>query len=363
MSLTVNEQLADAAIGRAVDLSQYANSVVRRIIALLNRSDAELAARLTIALEQLPASAFSVERLETLLASVRALNAAAYDAVGRELASEMRGLADAEAAWQARTLTAALPAQVQASVGVAAVNAEQAYAAAMARPFQGRLLAEWARSIEADRMARIRDAVRQGYVQQETVAEIVRRIRGTRAKAYADGLLEIDRRAAEAVVRTAVSHTAGLVRDRTYEANGDLIKAEQWSSTLDTRTSEICRPRDGKLYEPKTHKPIGHSFPWLGGPGRCHWRCRSVSVPITKSFRELGIDADDLPPGERASMDGQVPADQTFAQWLRKQSAARQDEVLGPVRAAMLRAGAPLDSFYDARGRALTLEQLRDRHR
>lgn len=361
MSPTVNELLADAAVSRAVDLSQYANHVVRRIIATLNRSDGELAARLTVALEQLPASAFTVERLETLLASVRLLNAAAYDAVGAELTAEMRGLVEAEATWQARTMAAALPPQVQASVGVAAVNAEQAYAAALARPFQGRLLAEWAKSIEADRMTRIRDAVRQGYVQQETVAEIVRRIRGTRANGYADGLLEIDRRSAEAVVRTAVSHMAGFTRDRAMEANADIIKAEQWSSTLDLRTSEICRPRDGKLYAPVTHKPMGHTFPWLGGPGRCHWRCRSVSVPVTKSFQELGIDVDELPPGERASMDGQVPADQTFAQWLRKQSAARQDEVLGPVRAAMFRAGKGLDSFYDARGRFMTLEELRQR--
>ncbi|RTL09108.1 MAG: hypothetical protein EKK62_03995 [Acidimicrobiia bacterium] len=361
MTATVNERLADAAVGHAVDLSQYANHVVRRVIALLNRSDAELAARLTIALEQLPSTAFTVERLETLLQSVRLLNAAAYDAVGAELTAELRGLAAVESAWQSRTLAATLPARVQAAVGIAAVNAEQVFAAALARPFQGRLLAEWARSIESDRMARIRDAVRQGYVQQETVSDIVRRIRGTRARGYADGLLEIDRRSAEAVVRTAVSHIAGYVRDRAHEANAGVIKAEQWSSTLDTRTSEICRPRDGKLYEPKTHKPMGHSFPWLGGPGRCHWRCRSVSVPITKSFRELGIDADDLPPGERASMDGQVPADQTFAQWLRKQPAARQDEVLGPVRAAMFRAGTPLDSFYDARGRYLTLEELRQR--
>jgi len=357
---TVNERLADAAVGHAVDLSQYANGVVRRIIALLNRSDADLAARLTQAVEQ-AATAYTVERLEVLLASVRALNAAAYDAVGRELAAELRGLAEAESAWQARTLVQIVPERVQAVVAVAAVNPERAYAAALARPFQGRLLSEWASSIEADRMARIRDAVRQGFVQEETVPQIVRRIRGTRANGYADGLLEIDRRHAASVVRTAVSHMAGFVRDRSYAANGDIIKAEQWVSTLDTRTSPICRPRDGLQYQPVTHKPIGHAFPWLGGPGRAHWGCRSTSTPVLKSWRELGIDTDDMGPGERASMDGQVPADQTFGQWLRKQSAARQDEVLGPVRAKLFRDGTSLDAFYDSRGRFLTLEELRQR--
>lgn len=357
---TVNERIADAAVSHAVDLSQYANSVVRRMIALLNRSDEELAARLAQAVD-LVSTAFTVERLEILLASVRTLNAAAYDAVARELIGELRGLAEVEAAWQARTLTQSLTTTVQATVAIAAVNPERAYAAALARPFQGRLLAEWARSIEADRMTRIRDAVRQGFVQEETVQQIVRRIRGTRANGYADGLLEIDRRAATSVVRTAVSHVAGFVRDRSYAANADLIKAEQWVSTLDTRTSPICRPRDAKLYDPKTHKPLGHAFPWLGGPGRAHWGCRSTSAPVLKSWKELGINIADMPIGERSSMDGQVPADQTFGQWLRKQSAARQDEILGPTRAKQLRAGSSLESFYDARGRYLTLDELRQR--
>ena len=37
---SVNERLADAAIDRAVDLHQYANGVVRRMLAVLNRADA-----------------------------------------------------------------------------------------------------------------------------------------------------------------------------------------------------------------------------------------------------------------------------------------------------------------------------------
>ena len=107
--------------------------------------------------------------------------------------------------------------------------------------------------------------------------------------------------------------------------------------TLDSRTTETCRLRDGKQYSPITHRPIGHSYPWLGGPGKAHWQCRSTSVPVTKSFKELGIDIDELPPAERASMDGQVPAETTYAQWIKRQPAARQDQILGPVRGALMR--------------------------
>lgn len=359
---TVNQQLHDAEVGHAIDLQQYSNAVVGRIIALLNRSDVEVSARLQAALDGVAASAVTVERLESLLASVRTLNLAAYQAVERELTAELRSLAEYEAGYQAQLFRSVIPPQIVSTVGVAAVNVDQVYAAAMARPFQGRLLREWAADIGETRMVRIRDAVRMGFVQQESIGQIVQRIRGTRARGYKDGLLEIDRRSAEAVVRTAVSHTAGFVRDRHYEENSDLIKAEAWTSTLDSRTSEICMLRDGKQYATGAHKPIGHSLPWLGGPGRAHWQCRSCSVPVLKSWRELGANIDEAPESTRASMDGQVAPDTTFGSWIKRQPAARQDEILGPTRGKLLRQGGlTLDRFANEKGRWLTLEELRDR--
>lgn len=362
MAATVNERLADDAVSHAVDLQQFGNGLVARIIALLNRNDSDLMARLQAALDGLPAAQATVDRLESLLASVRALNLEAYRTIERELTQELRSLAEYEAAHQLDLLRAELPGVVVTRVGVAAVDVNQVFAAAMARPFQGRLLREWAADIGEARMVRIRDAVRMGFVQNETVGQMVQRIRGTRARAYKDGLLEIDRRGAEAMVRTAVSHTASFVRDRFHEENGDLIKAEVWTSTLDARTSEPCRIRDGKQYSPGEHRPIGHKVPWLSGPGRLHWQCRSTSVPVVKSLRELGIDVDELPPGERASMDGQVPAETTFAAWIKRQSAARQDQVLGATRGKLMRAGGlDLPAFYDNKGTMLTLEELRQR--
>lgn len=360
--MTVNETLADAAVGHAVDLQQYGGGVVRRMIALLNRVDADLFAQLAAALDRMDAETFTTERLESLLVSVRALNRSAYQSIERELTDELRRLAEVESTYQLDLFASVLPPQIAASVTVAAVSAEQVYAAAMSRPFQGALLREWASRIEEQRMTRIRDALRIGYVENQTIDQMVRRIRGTRAAKYADGLIEIDRRNAQAVVRTATQHVASFVRDRFHEANSDILASVRWSSTIDLRTTEICRLRDGKRYT-LDHKPIGHSIPWLAGPGRSHWACRSTSAAVTKSWRELGIDMDDLSPGTRASMDGQIPADTTYGEWLAKQSAARQDEVVGPTRGALMRAGKlPYDSLYTDRGVYLTLDQLRERH-
>lgn len=85
-------------------------------------------------------------------------------------------------------------------------------------------------------------------------------------------------------------------------------------------------------------------------------------IPVLKSWRELGIDVDQLPPGTRASMDGQVPSGLGYNEWLNRQSAERQDEALGPTRAALFRRGGlRVDQFTDFRGGIYTLDQLRKR--
>lgn len=268
---TVNELLFDELTAHAVDLQQYSEGVIRRMISLLNKTDADLAAELAAALERMPADSFTAERLEALLGSVRQLNAAAYAAVTEALQSELRAFAAYESGYQVDLYQSAIPAAVQVRYSIASVSPNQVYSAAMSRPFQGRLLKDWASNIEAERMTKIRDAIRIGYVEGKTASEIVRGIRGTRAAGYADGLLQRPRRDLMAVVQTAIGHTASVARDHFIEANRDLIKAEVWRSTLDTKTSAPCRLRDGLKYDAQTHKPIGHKVQWLQGPGRLHW--------------------------------------------------------------------------------------------
>jgi hypothetical protein len=295
-----------------------------------------------------------------MLTSVNSLHRQAYAAVDRELSEQLKEFVAYETAYQSQMLVAHVPVQVS----VAAVSASAAYSAAMARPFQGVLLRNVWQDMEASKMKLVRQAIAQGFVESKTTSQIISEIRGTRAKGYSDAIIQVTRRDAEAVVRTALGHTAGMVQDMTAEANADLIKAVKWSSTLDMRTSAPCRLRDGKLYDPTTHKPVGHSFPWLGGPGRLHWRCRSAQVIVLKSFREMGIDAPEVVVADRqrASLDGQVPESTTYAEWLKKQSAARQDEILGQTRARLLREGGlPMERLYSQKGEFLNLVELRER--
>lgn len=276
MAESVNDLLLSESIRHQVALQGYGAGVVQRIMAVLNRSDARLAAELAVLLEGMTPTTFQMERLESLLTSVRSLSTAAYDQMGKALTDELREFVAYEVSYQHQMLVSHVP----VAVHVAAVSAESVYAAALARPFQGVLLKNVWSDLEAQKFKKVRQSIAQGYVEGKTTDQIIRELRGTRAKGYEDGLIQRDRRDVEAVVRTALGHTAGMAQDRVMEANTDLLKALQWSSTLDLRTSAPCRIRDRLLYTPGDHKPIGHKVPWLAGPGRLHWRCFPAGVKV-----------------------------------------------------------------------------------
>lgn len=352
-----NELLRDAMLGHAIDLAHYSNAQVRAIIKILNGHDADLKARLIEAMENV-GTVLTVDAINQVLSAVLQVNVAAFLEVNEALSRSLDDLLAYELSFQQVTLQAALPPVVQVQFPVVQIEFSAAKAIAQARPFQGRLLREWMAGIEADRAARIRDAIRSGVVEGRTTSDIVKQIIGRKSESFEDGLLQRTRRDVETIVRSAIGHTAETVSDAAYEANSDIISHVQWLSTLDSKTSSICRIRDQLPYTLKTHKPIGHKIPWLAGPGRIHMCCRSTKFPVLKSAAALRFDDG----ATRASMDGQVPASTTYAEWLGKQPAGRQDQILGPTRAQMMREGGlKLDAFYNDKGKLLTLDELRER--
>lgn len=348
---TVNEKLADAEVAHAVSLQRFSNGVVRRMMALLNRVDRDLFVRLMEAIEDMPPGSFTVQRLDQLLQSVKALNAKAYESLGRELDEELKAYVAYEADYQHKLFVNTIPEPIQVVVPVNTVNPQQVYAAAMARPFQGKLLSEFTKDLEADRMTRVRDAIRTGFVEGETVDQMIRRIRGSRTAGYADGLLEIDRRNAEAIVRTSVNHLSNFTRQAFYAENDDLVDEWQFLATLDGRTTITCASLSGKTF------PIGK-----GPMPPRHINCRSTSTPVIKSWEQLGLTKEEIGKGTQASMDGYVADDVTYSDWLRNKPAEFQDEVLGPTRGKLFRDGkVDIDKFTNDKGKVYTLDQLKQR--
>lgn len=343
------DPLLSHTIRHSINLTQYDNWVLAKMIRILNLSDADLMAQLNEALADTEASTFKVQRLNGLLKSVRDVNADAYAAMFGSLNEELRAYVEYEGHFQYDLYKSVIP----VSFEIATVVPEQVYAAAMSQPMQGRLLKDWASSLEAGRMQRIKDAIAIGYTEGKTTADIVKSLRGTKQSGYADGLLNTDRRNVESIVRTAVSHTAQTVRTRFYDANASILGNEVWVSTLDGRTSQECRVRDHLVYTP-AHEPVGHSIPWKSGPGRIHFCCRSTSIAMLRGQKSLT--------GTRSSASGYVDVNTSYSDWLKEQSATVQDEALGKKRGEMYRAGGmDITDFQNDKGNLLTLKQMKER--
>lgn len=342
---TANEEALDASVRHQIGILRYSSSVVRKVVSLLNKVDDRLVNEITK--RGVGDTSFTQRRLELLLDSVRAIIAEAYGRATTALNDELKDFSSYERDYQLDMFRKVMPVRWDFIKPTSA----QLYAAVTARPFDGRLLKDWYKDLETGAYRRLRDTIRMGYVEGRTTDQIVRDIRGTRAQQYRDGILEISRRGAEATVRTAINHTATIARNEVYKANASVIKAVRWVSTLDARTSAICRSRDGKVY------------PLDSGPRPpAHINCRSSTAPVLKSWKEMGINLKEAPEGTRASMDGQVAASVTYQEWLKRQPKEVQDDILGVAKGKLFRAGGlELDRFVDSKGHEYTLAELAKR--
>lgn len=357
-----NEVIADLFTRHAVDLLRLEAGERREIRRILSGLESELVAQIAKIDPAGPArDSYKARRLERLLEQVRDTIRASYRQASATLRQELIELADIEAEF----VTRAINQGVRFDMATASFTRQQLRALVDGVLVQGAPVAEWWSRQAGDVLQRFTDEMRLGISQGQTTAQLIRRVRGgTENGEPVVGFLQTSRRHAEGLVRSATQAVAERARQVTYEANDDVIAAVVWTSTLDARTSPMCMVRDGLRYTVKGKKPIGHDVPWGGGPGNLHWGCRSSSRPETKSWRDLGIDADDLPPQTRASMDGQVAADMTFEQWLAKKPAAQQDAILGAGRADLWRSGKiTFRDLLDGNGRELSLDELRARVR
>ncbi|WP_404415521.1 minor capsid protein [Brevundimonas vesicularis] len=320
------EDIHNQAVLHRIALNRYSTSLVRKVLAQLNRVDADLVARILRADNE----GRDPRQLERMLEEIRALQADGWTVLRSRLNTDLDALAGAELDFAERLVRLGSTAASVDAIATAP-SAAQVIAAVNSRPFQGRFLREWLSEAEEGAAKRVRETVRQGFIEGRSVTEIARLIRGTRALQYRDGILEISRRGAEAMVRTAVTHVSAVASQETYAAMGDLVVGVEWVSTLDSRTTVICAGRDGKVY------------PLDSGPRPpAHVNCRSTTIPRIRG----------LAPVER----------QTYAEWLRMQPPEVQDDILGVAKAKLFRAGKlTLDRFTDRTGRVLTLDQLKKR--
>jgi hypothetical protein len=220
---------------------------------------------------------------------------------------------------------------------------------------QGAPSADWWRGQSENIKLKFSAQLRQGLANGETNQQITARIVG---KAGVPGVMDIARRDASSLVHTSVQTVANDARRQTFKSNDDLVKGLRQVSTLDSHTSLTCVAYSGESWN-LDFEPLGpKKLAYNGGTPR-HFLCRSVEVPITKTFKELGIDIPEAPGTTRASSSGQIDVNTSFNDYLERMGKKYQNTVLGEGRADLWRKGKiTLKDLVDGQGRPVSLEAL-----
>lgn len=348
MAKKIDKNLFDRLVNRQIAVGRYAERQVYEIIKLLNRADKELLAKI---IDRGESDSFSGRRLEALLKETRSMVDKSYREIFDATKDEMSQFAPHAGEFAAATLSMSLP----AAWSPVSISDEQLVAIVDKTPISiGKdkklLLEEVFSSMAAGKEEMIRGALRLGMVQGEDVQTMVRRLKGTRAAQYQDGLLEGSRRSMANMVRSVVQHTNNVAAQALYAKNSDVLNGMIDVATLDSRTCMECAKKSGMKIA-------------FGEPGPIwHISCRCFTAPDIKSWAELGFDLPEFGKFERAAKGGPVDADISFNDWLKDQDSKTQVELLGPARARLFADGKMhLDKFTDASGELYTLKELKSR--
>lgn len=207
--------------------------------------------------------------------------------------------------------------------------------------FEGRALGDWWNKQQDDLKFNLETIIRNGNLVGESQANIAREVRHR---------LDITKRGAETLVRTANASIASNAQSRLMSENADLVYSKQQISTLDSRTTPVCRYRDGLRWK-LDGTPIGHDVPFRDTP--LHAGCRSL----------IQIEVDRKNKTMRASEFGPVDQKLNFNDWLKQQSVSYQENLLGKQRAKWFRSGKlDLRQMMNQNDRPLTNEQLRSKY-
>lgn len=382
MAKTINETLNDEYLKHQIYLLQYAQGLSSRAYGELDESGLAIIALVREKLEDVITLGLASPKTQTVLkeldSAIQDIRLEGWDKVNEIIEGELKLLAGIEAAAAVTIIDGAIPAVLNLKLP----PASQLNKIIRTQPFEGKTLKQWLRRTENADIDRITSIIKIGISQGDTLPQVIRRLKGG---GDIVGVMGKSKANVEALTRTVVNGIQNEAKQMLYEENSDVISQEVFIATLDIRTTLECASNDNKV------------FPIRKGPmPPLHFNCRSLRAPyinpefwINRGF-DSSVESEflkdfatenklsgiknraDLPYGtktnytkyvrqRRRELVGQVPAETTFSEWLRRQSETFQNKYLGINRANAFRAGKfQLDRFVASDGSTLTLEQLRN---
>jgi SPP1 gp7 family putative phage head morphogenesis protein len=343
--MSLNKGLFDSSVEIHLDAEMAAASADKTIVKLLQNLEKELTAKL-----QKGVTEWSKARIIEQLNEAKVVIHQYYGDIENVSNDVTDNVSKAAAKATASSLSVAVGGQVPIKV---VPPADYLKTLASNTIVQGAVQKEWWSSQAKDTASGFQTAVRQGLVAAETTPQIVKRVRG---------VMDISKRSAKTLVHTSVQSVANTAREKIFEDNGDVMSGKEWSAALDRRTCPTCGVRDGKRWT-IDNKPINHGIPYTIPPQ--HFQCRCSMIPVLKTWKELGINMDELPDSTRASMDGQV-TDKTFEDWLKRKTEKNPNfanDLLGKGRSQLWKDGKITFDQMISGGKELTLGDLQKKYK
>lgn len=277
-------RISDRLTRQTIDVLRVSAGMRAAVLRDLRRLERELVQSLI----DRTGSELTQARMRELLAQTRESIDAAYGKIAAKSTGQLKRVATQVG----RDTVRGVNRIVRTELMSVSLSTEQAEWIASKAVVNGKYPHEWWKRQAPLLRDRFANEIRMGQYRGESVDEMVRRIRGTKANGYTDGIMQASKRQAEALVRTSVISVANEAKLATYQNNRDVIKGIQWEARLDDRTTDICRELHGKVWrlpeagdKDADYIPDGHSTPFPGATA--HWNCRSVQIPVTFSFEEL----------------------------------------------------------------------------
>lgn len=356
---TLNGRLYDDAIVRGVHNLRFREDLVRRAVARLRKHDSEFLNKLAVILVRM--SDKDMERIGSSLSLSRATDrtkalvtalrdfSASSTATAMFAADELRELAFDEAEFWAGRVNHHMPSA--AGIRVDAPKKSTVNSAWANTLLAGESITDSVKRWGKQRAEIMRSVIRQQAFEGVEATAIIRGLAGRR------GFLARNRDGSpnglglKLRTATTASMSAGA---KMFAAENDLINDLVWVATIDSRTSDICTARHGRL----VNKELGGKLP------PAHPNCRSLvasgvyNIAAAKRLKKR-LPADEL------DIEGRIPEHETAGKWLARQTEEVQRKVLGPQRLGLYKAGRmkwPEDFLRRDDGHRWTIDELRKRN-
>lgn len=149
----------------------------------------------------------------------------------------------------------------------------------------GKTVQQLTKKLTSDMQDKFASSIRHSVFQGEDIHKMISNIRGTKENGYKDGLFESTKRSATALVRTSFNSVMTEAKIMTIQDNMDVLEYVQHVSTLDSRTSDICKARDGLIWSLPDYEPVGHNIPFQQTPLHINCYHKDTEVMTDKGFK------------------------------------------------------------------------------